>query len=116
MEQTRVVLKLPTMLSDILRDFLNAKTNVEVVAQLDTAEPLDAAVLRHAPDLVIVSEAELRVPAAWLDLLESHPGLRLLAVTSEGHRGALCEVLGNVPPQVLVAVVTSGGRAPEAPR
>ncbi len=101
------------MLTDIIRDFLDAKTNVEIVAMLDAAEPLDAALLRHAPDLVIVSEAEFRVPPAWLDVLEAHPGLRLLAISSDGHRGALCEVLGNVRPQELVSVVTSGRRDPQ---
>jgi hypothetical protein len=115
-EETRVVLKLPRMLSDIIRDFLDAESNVEIVALLGAADPLEGALLRHAPDLVIVSEAEFRVPAAWLDLLEAHPGLRLLAMTTEGHRGALCEVLGNVRPQELVTVVTSGRRGPEPPR
>jgi hypothetical protein len=103
------------MLSDIVRDVLDPTTSVEIVARLETAEPLDAAVLRHTPDLVIVSEDEFHVPETWIDLLESHPGLRLLAVTSEGHRGVLCEVLGNVPPQELVEVVTSGERGPGPP-
>ncbi len=108
-EHTRVVLKLPRMLSDIIREILEPRTDVEIVAMLDLADPLEAAVLRHGPGLVIVSEAEFRVPPSWLDLLEADPGLRLLAVVHEGHRGVLCEVHGNVPPHELVAVITAGG-------
>lgn len=106
-EPTRVVLKLPRMLSDIVREFLDARADVEVVAVLDGADPLQAAVQRHAADLVIVSEDAFRVPPGWLDLLDACPGLRFLAVASEGRRSALCEVLGDIPPQKLVAVVTS---------
>lgn len=101
------------MLSDIVRDILEAKANVEIVAMLNTEDPLEDVLRRQAPDLVIVSEAEFRLPAAWLDLLEAHPDLRLLAISSAGHRGALCEVLGNVRPQELVTVVTSGRRGPD---
>ena len=114
-EETRVVLQLPRMVSDIVRDILEAKANVEIVATLDAEDRLDDVLLRHDPDMVILSEAEFSLPAAWLDLLEAHPGLRLLAISSGGHRSALCEVLGNVRPQELVTVVMSGRQGPEPP-
>ena len=109
MERTRVVLKLPRLLSDILREFLEARANVEIVATLDAFYPLEAAAQQYTPDIVIVSETEFRLPPTWLDLLEAHPGLRFLAISSEGSRGALCEVLGNVPPNELATAILEGG-------
>lgn len=111
-ERIRLVVKLPRMLGDIVSEFLDARPDVEIVALLDDADRLETAVARHAPEVVLVSEAGLRVPAAWLDLLEAHPGLRLIAIASEGHRGALCEVLGNLPPEGLLKLVTSGAPGP----
>ncbi len=107
MEPTRVVLKMPRMLSDIVQGFLDAQADVEIVAVLDRDELLREAVTRYSADLVIIAEDQFGVPPAWLDLLETHPGLKLLAFASEGHRSALCEVLGDMPPQRLVEVVKS---------
>jgi hypothetical protein len=69
---------------------------------------VEAAVLQYAANLVIVYDDAFRVPLGWLDLLDACPRLRFLAVASEGHRSAMCELLGDVPPQKLVTVVTSG--------
>jgi hypothetical protein len=114
-EHTRVVLKLPRMLSDIVRELLESRTDVEVFAVLDMGAPLEAAVLDHAAELVIVAENEFHIPASWLELLEAHPGVRLLAVASAGHRGAVCEVLGNLPPDELVTLINARRRDTEPP-
>jgi hypothetical protein len=107
LERTRVVLAMPRMLGDIVQGVLDAQADIEVVATLDRTESLLDAVTRCSADLVIVAEDQFSVPLAWLDLLEACPRLRLLAVASERHRRALCEVLGDVPPGSLVQTVRS---------
>lgn len=105
MEPTRVLLSMPRMMSEIVRELLDGQADIEVVGVLDASEALLEAVTRRSAHLVIIAGDQLRVPPLWLDLLEARPSLRLLAVASERHRTALCEVLGNVPPQGLVDAV-----------
>jgi hypothetical protein len=106
-EPTRVVLKMPRMLSDIVHEFLQGQADIEVVAVLDGGEALEDAVTRYSADLVIIAGDQFRIPPAWLNLLDARPRLRLLALASQGHRSALCEVLGDIPPQRLAEAVRS---------
>jgi hypothetical protein len=106
-EPTRVMLKMPRMLCEIVQELLEAQADIEVVAVLDGPEPLQDAVIRFAADLVIIAGDQLRVPPAWLDLLATHPRLNLFAVAQQGQRTALCQVIGDVAPQQLVEAVRS---------
>ena len=105
MEPIRVVLKVPRLLGEILRDSVESRADVVIVANLEAAASLEDAVVLHAPDVEIVAEDVLHVPASWPELLETHPGLRLLALAWAEHRGVVCDVLGNLAPNELVAAI-----------
>jgi DNA-binding NarL/FixJ family response regulator len=100
-----VLVEMPQMLREIVREFLATQDDIEVVGEVGEAASLPAAVERYAPDLVVVGGGGLRVPGEWFDLLRSRPSLRLLAVASHGHRTTVCEVLGDISPQGLVDAI-----------
>jgi hypothetical protein len=93
------------MLRDIMQELLVTQDDIEVVGEVDTADRLVGAVEELGADFVIIGGDQLEVPDAWLDLLGSAPGLRLLAVASRGRRMTLCELLGDASPRGLVEAI-----------
>lgn len=101
--QTQIVLlKIPQLQREILQDRLSAEPDFRVVG---TAEELNlsAAVTETEADFVIVGAGRLG-PGEVAALHETHPAVKVLAVSANGRQGLLYELR---PYRVLMGDLTS---------
>jgi hypothetical protein len=104
---------LPPMLASIVRDVVAAQSDMEVVdppsrVDASTAAELDA-------DVVVVGRGG-GGEEAFAELLDARARLRVLAISSDGRRGALSELvpreraLGDISPTSLVSAIRESAR------
>jgi hypothetical protein len=111
-ERTRIVLvAMPRMLSDIIRELVAGDPVCEVVAEIGVHAP-PAAVEAWKPHVVIAGEG---ARAGWAEeLLYAGPRTRVLAVEGDGRTGALLELvprrrdLGELSPDTLIRAIRAG--------
>jgi hypothetical protein len=107
-----VLVDMPQMLHDIIREQIAAAPGLRVAADLRDAASLDETVLSGPADVVIAGADVL--DTAYVDrLLTTRPGLTVLTIDREGRETVLCELrphrerLGELSPERLLAVVRS---------
>jgi hypothetical protein len=90
-EQIRIVLvSMPRMLSDIIRELVDAEPALDIVAELDPHAP-PAAIEAWSPDVVVAGRA---ASTRWgEELLFARPRRRVLAVDDDGRTGTLLELV-----------------------
>jgi DNA-binding NarL/FixJ family response regulator len=110
LEQTRVILvEMPRMLREIVREVVANEPDLEVVDEADRDAALAA--IRASGACVVITQRE--EPACesigrWLD---TRPQVRVLALSSDGRDGAVYELrpekrlLGEISPPTLLAAI-----------
>jgi hypothetical protein len=97
----------------LLRDLVAAVAcaEVEVVGALDSDAELGSAVASSEPDFVIVPLDEGELTEPYLEALEAHPRLRVLALEGDAELGHLWQLhptrreLGVASPHTLLAAL-----------
>lgn len=98
-----VLIGVPTLLRDIL--YTVAAGDAQLL-QVDGTEPdLLHAVGELNPDVVLIGADEFEVPRLWEDMLAAYPGVRVVAVTSRGHRALVFEMTGHLTPESLAEAI-----------
>ena len=107
-----VLVDMPQLLHDIIREQIAAAPGLRVSADLSDAASLDAAVADGQADVVIAGADVL--DTAYVDrLVTSRPGLTVLTIDREGRETVLSELrphrqrLGELSPERLLDVVRS---------
>jgi chemotaxis response regulator CheB len=107
---TRVLLVgLPRITRDMVRDALEARSDVEIVGETEE-DGLADSVGRLRPDVVIIGAEEPALPPAATALLDER-ALRVLAITMRAGTGVLAELvprqaaLGQLSGESLVRVL-----------
>lgn len=97
------------MLSDIVRDVLEADPNIDLLGQVtDIADTVDA-VERSQCDAVLWMLPDAGQAVAPADVLRHHPALRIVAVEGRGQHGSLWRMrpqrtlLGQLSPERIIA-------------
>lgn len=104
------------MLCDIIADVLMREPDMEVLGTLPSRTGLRATVGEMAADVVVLGLEDSELPKDCGELLQAHPQIRVLGVSSDGRRGFLYELrplkasLGELSPQGLVEAIRTSGR------
>lgn len=107
-----VLVDMPQMLHDIIREQIASVPGLRIVADLRDAQGLDEAVAR-GPAHVVIAGADVLDTAHVDRLLETRPRLTVLTIDREGRETVLCELrphrqrLGELSPERLLDVVRS---------
>jgi hypothetical protein len=102
------------ILSDIVRDVLEADPTVDFVDRVSGIEAAVAAVARTGCDAVVWTVADARSAVAPAELLSHHPRLRIVAVEGAGETGSLWRMrpdrapLGQLSPQRIIEELRGG--------
>jgi DNA-binding NarL/FixJ family response regulator len=109
LESTRIVLiDMPPLLRDIVRDVLAGEPDIEVVAEHDVAVDVRDAVRQDGADLVIVGSD---AASSARDAVAGNRGVRALEVRSDGRESVLYELrphrvpLGEISPETLLRTI-----------
>ena len=83
------------MIREALRDFLNATGQLEIVAEAAHADQVIDLVGERTPTMVLldVGELDMACLAATRKMQESHPDLRILAISSTATRPRVMQIL-----------------------
>jgi DNA-binding NarL/FixJ family response regulator len=109
LKRTRILLfDMPRMLRDIVIETLAAEPDMEVAAEVATADDLLRSVERRNADVVVTRRDDSSLAAL---LLTRQPQLKVLAVADNGRESSLYEMrpqrvpLGEITPQRLVTEI-----------
>jgi hypothetical protein len=97
------------ILSDLVRDVLEADPSVDLVGGSTGMDDTAEAVARTGCDAVVWMVADARQAVAPAELLRHHPALRIVAVESMGREGSLWQMrpqrarLGQLSPERIIA-------------
>jgi DNA-binding NarL/FixJ family response regulator len=83
------------MLEDIVREVLQLQPDINVVGEIPTDASLVEAVEQGQADVVIVGTDRIGFPESWLDLIDGHPNVKLIALLVHGRQGAVCWALSQ---------------------
>jgi DNA-binding NarL/FixJ family response regulator len=104
---------MPRMLLDMLTDIVVAHPDMMVSGKMQETADICTAVKKVKADVVILSEPAGRQRRGHRELLYSRPHLKVLSITSDGHRLFLHELrpfraaLGEISPESLVQAIQS---------
>jgi hypothetical protein len=96
------------MFCDLVRQMLT-EYEIEVVEAVP-GTPFERAVEEADAPLLIVGNEDRGHGTGCIQLLETHPDVRALAVLDHGRRGVLFEMLDNLTPQALASAVRAHPR------
>lgn len=97
MEPTRILLiDMPRMLRETVRDVVGRDPRLLVVGELDRAADVEAAARTYDPQ-VVITDAHGCDRAAIARLLDARPRIRVLTIEGDGRRG----VLHRLAPEAL---------------
>ena len=120
--RTRILLvEMPRLLSDILKDLISAEPDIEVAGEALTRDGLLALAERTRCDIVVLGSDRSEPPPEGLALLEALPHVRLIGVSSDGRslflyeRGRRQTPLGQMSPRELLSVIRASVRADASP-
>lgn len=105
-----VLVDLPQMLSDIIRDILGRETDIVVAGETRTDDAELVEVLPEV-DVAIVGTVDHELPPPCLELMRAHPHTRVLTVSGDARESFLYELrpwkmpLGSISPETLLEAV-----------
>jgi DNA-binding NarL/FixJ family response regulator len=111
-----ILLRLPPLLSDIVRQLVDGEEDMQVLAEIAAARELLQAA-RAARGRVVVLTAGDAPSRDLLELLPDLPRARALAVSDDGRRAVLCELeprcsaLPETSPEEIVRAIRRDGWA-----
>jgi DNA-binding NarL/FixJ family response regulator len=121
--RTRIVLAaLPKMLCEIVRETLASRSDLEIVAEVDTRTGVTDALTRTGATIAVIGVPAGTTRPGCAGLLRAHPGLRVVAITADGGTAWLCElrlevsVVTEVSPKGLLAVLEAVARREDVDR
>lgn len=111
LEPIRIVLiDMPQLLRGIVRGILADQSDLAVVAEIESTDSIDEAVVRHQAQFVIVG-VNGQAPESLRLAFERRPRLRALAIESDGRESFLYELqprrlaLGEISPDALLHAI-----------
>jgi DNA-binding NarL/FixJ family response regulator len=117
-DRTRILLvEMPRLLCDILRDLIDAESDMVVAGEAPTREGLPALAQRTRSDIVVLGADQSQPPPEGVALLEALPHVRLIGVSADGRslflyeRGRRQTPLGQMSPRELWSVIRATARA-----
>jgi DNA-binding NarL/FixJ family response regulator len=105
-----VLIDMPRILREIIRETISVQPDMDVVAELDASWSVPDSVDRYDPDVVVVSGDSARIDELGRALLQRGSS-RALAVSPDGNESFLVELrphqvpLGELSPEALLAAV-----------
>jgi chemotaxis response regulator CheB len=117
MDCSRIVLVgMPTMLHDLVKEIIANEPDMQIVDELPEAEAGDEAnvllrVVRARADVLVIGGSAGELPEKGLRLLHAYPKLRVLGVSSDGRRGFIAHLradgkaVGDFRPHDLVDAI-----------
>ena len=104
---------MPRMLLDMVTEIVMAHPDMMVSGKMQESADIRPAVKKAKADIVILSEPAGRQRQDHQKVLYSRPHLKVLSITSDGHRFFLHELrpfraaLGEISPESLVQAIHS---------
>lgn len=101
---------LPLLLGDLIARIVDTEPDLAIVGTVSDENVLSATLDQTGARVLVVGMTGADLPSAVGDLLFDYPGLRLVGISAEGHRGFLYELrphavaLGEISPQLLVSI------------
>ena len=92
-----MLIDMPRMLQEIVRDVAGDDPLLEVVAVLDCIGDVEEAARAYAPE-VVVTDADGCDRAAIARLLDAQPRVRVLTIEGDGRRGVLHRLMPEALP------------------
>jgi DNA-binding NarL/FixJ family response regulator len=83
---------MPRMLHEIVEAMVSSQPDMTVAAQVNGSESIAAAARRVRADLVILSESKDEPGQTLWQVLDEHPRLKLMTISSDGQRATRCEL------------------------
>jgi hypothetical protein len=107
--RTRILLiDMPRVLREIIRTTLERDPALEIVGELTEQVSVVRALDGVEADFVIAGSDALHSEDVGGRLLEQDARVRVLAVRADGGQTVVCEPLGDLSPEALLAVVKGG--------
>jgi len=111
-----VVITLPTMISDIVKQLLIDDVKLAIVGRFDSREVIEDMLRAISPELVLVGLSPHESDMTGLSFLTVVPAAKVIAFSSDGHSayvsqsGASWTHLPDVSPDAITSVIRSIGR------
>ena len=111
-----VVITLPMMISDIVKQLLIDDVKLDIVGRFDSRELIEAELRAISPELVLVGLGPDEPGKTELSFLTAAPAAKVIAFSSDGHsayvsqRDASWTHLPDVSPDAITSVIRSIGR------
>ena len=113
MTRIRVVLVgIPQLLADIVEELITRQPDIELVGSVAADRDLAVAIGRTRPDVVLCRASGAALPAAYSEILEADPHVRLLAIDPGDRTGFVYDLRPvrtplEVWPQGLIEAIRS---------
>jgi hypothetical protein len=111
-----VVITLPIMISDIVKELLIDDVELDIVERFDSRELIEDMLCAISPELVLVGLSPHEPGMTGLSFLAVVPSAKVIAFSSDGRsayvsqRGASWTHLPDVSPDAITGVIRSIGR------
>jgi DNA-binding NarL/FixJ family response regulator len=111
-----VVITLPMMISDIVKQLLIDDVKLDIVGRFDNRELIEDMLRAISPDLVLVGLSPDEPGITGLSFLTVVPAAKVIVFSSDGHsayvsqRGASWTHLPDVSPDAITSVIRSVGK------
>lgn len=102
---------MPRLLQQILESVMASEPDVTVIGQVRPSEGVAAAAKRVRADIVIMGEGREGADGTPWEVLNKNPRLKLLTISSDGHRAACYElrphqvVIEDIHPETLMDAI-----------
>lgn len=106
-----MLLHMPRMLRDLVREVVAGEPDLEVVGEIDDESQLRTTMARAKPDFVIVGGERAELSPRCRALFDERPRLKVLALAGQGESGVVWELaphripLGEMSPSVLLSAI-----------
>jgi DNA-binding NarL/FixJ family response regulator len=114
-ETTRVLLAVPGLLSEIIKDAGSKHGDIDFVGDLQSLGEVPAAMRATAANAVVCSLPGAALPTMFNELLAEHPHARIVAIDADGRHSTLYELrlqrtaLGELSPDELLDAIRRRG-------
>jgi DNA-binding NarL/FixJ family response regulator len=112
LKQIRVLIAaMPRLLHEVVENVVSPQPDMILAGRAGPSESVATAARRVRADLVILRDSQEGAGGAPWQLLNENPRLKILAITSDGHRATRYElrphqaVIDDIHPETLIEVI-----------
>lgn len=100
-----LLVRIDGLLGDLVKGILEGPSDVDVVGELESEAGLQEAVAASDADFVITALDDETLRGPYLELLDSQPRVKVLAIANDGGHGVLWIPVGEVSPTTLLTAL-----------